>query len=160
MGITTIQSLLGKGLIEKASASSSGVIDLIKSCESGLRDARLTIDDDPVKSVSQMYDAIYAACNAFVLTQGYRVVDSNDYRTVLSFCEAVLDKSDVETLKAFEAAEKRRHDEMYDGCFSLTSREATGLWKRAGKFAAHMKAAILETPGPKSYSNYSLKTGF
>jgi uncharacterized protein (UPF0332 family) len=153
-GDAGVQSLLAKGRIKKASATSTDVTTLIKSSESGLRDARLTIDDDPVRSVSQMYDAIYAACNAFMLAGGYSVVDANDYRTVLSFCEALQGKGDVNTLKEFEAAEKRRHNEMYDGCFSLTSREATGLWKRAGKFVTNVKAAILETPSPKSFRNY------
>jgi uncharacterized protein (UPF0332 family) len=137
-----IQELLAKGLIEKASATSSDVIDLIKSSENGLRDARLTIDDDPVRSVSRMYDAVYVACSAFMLAQGYRSVDRNDYRAVLSFCEATLDRSDVEVLKAFDAAERRRHNEMYDGCFSLTSKEAAGLWKRAEKFVARIKTAV------------------
>ncbi len=137
-----IQALFSKGLIERMFTASSDVTELIKSAESGLRDARLTIKDDPVKSASQMYDAVYAACSAFMLARGYRAINSNDYRTVLSFCEATLEKSHVETLKAFDAAERRRHDEMYDGCFSLTPDEAARLLTKAGKFITGIKTAL------------------
>jgi uncharacterized protein (UPF0332 family) len=77
-----------------------------------------------------------------MLAQGYRSVDGNDYRAVLSFCEATLDEDYVETLKVFAASERQRHNEMYDGCFSLTSGEAAHLLTKAEKFIAGIKAAL------------------
>ena len=138
----SIQDLLAAGLIEKGTGDSEEIVALIESAEQGLRGARPVIADDPVRSVSQMYDALYSACRAFMQSQGYRVVVGDDYAVVLEFCEASLDRKEVETLKAFDAAERRRHDEMYDGCFSLTSEDATIMFTRARKFIARIKTVL------------------
>ena len=138
----SIQDLLAAGLVEKGTGDADEIVGLIKSAEQGLREARPVIIDDPVRSVSQMYDALYSACRAFMLSQGYRVVVGGDYAAVLTFCEASLDQKEVETLKMFDAAERRRHDEMYDGCFSLTSDDASRMFIRARKFIACIKTAL------------------
>ncbi len=137
-----IHVLLTKGLIEKADANTEEIIALIESAEKGLREARPIVADDPVRSVSQMYDALYFACRAFMLSQGYRAVAEEDYAVVLKFCEASLDRKEVETLKVFDAAERRRHNEMYDGCFSLTSEDASVMFMRARKYLACIKRAL------------------
>jgi uncharacterized protein (UPF0332 family) len=142
MSDSRILVLLTKGLIGKASANTEEIIALIQSAEQGLREARLVIADDPVRSVSQMYDALYDACRAFMLSQGYRATVKDDYIAVLRFCEAYLERKEIETLKAFDATERRRHDEMYDGCFSLTSEDAAAMFTRARKFVARIKTAL------------------
>ena len=142
MSDSRIQVLLTKGLIGKAGANIEEIIALIQSAEQGLRDARPVIADDPVRSVSQMYNALYDACRAFMLSQGYRAAVEDDYVAVLRFCEACLERKEVETLEAFDAAERRRHNEMYDGCFSLTSEDAAVMFTRARKFVARIKAAL------------------
>jgi len=142
MSDRSIQQLLAAGLIEKAAADCKETIDLIESAEQGLREARPVIADDPVRSVSQMYDVLYSVCRVFMLSQGYRTVVEDDYVVVLRFCEASLDRKEVETLQAFNSAERRRHDEMYDGCFSLTSEDASSMFKRARKFIARIKTVL------------------
>ena len=142
MSDSRIQILLTKGLIGKASANTEEIIALIQSSEQGLWEARPVIAGDPVRSVSQMYDALYDACRAFMLSQGYRASVEDDYIAVLRFCEACLERKEVETLKAFDAAERRRHDQMYDGCFSLTSDDASIMFTRARKFVASIKRAL------------------
>ena len=137
-----IQELLERGLIAKAAADSEEIIALIGSAEQGLRESRPVMASDPVRSVSQMYDALYFACRASMLSQGYRTAVEGDYAVTLRFCEASLDRKEVETLKAFDAAERRRHDEMYDGCFSLTSEDAGVMFTKARKFIAHIKTAL------------------
>ena len=64
MSDRSIQELLATGLIEKAAADPEEIIALIGSAEQGLRGARPVMTSDPVRSVSQMYDALYFACRA------------------------------------------------------------------------------------------------
>jgi uncharacterized protein (UPF0332 family) len=139
---SVIRELLAKGLIEKAAPAADDISGLIRTVEAGLREARRILEDDPVLAVSQMYDAIYAACRALLGSSGYRAADEGDYRTVLKFCGAFLNEGCSDTLMAFEAAERKRHDEMYDGCFSMDARQASALLARAGKLLGSIKTVI------------------
>jgi uncharacterized protein (UPF0332 family) len=142
MSDRSVQEMLVKGLIEKVAADTEEINALIGSAEQGLRSATPVMTSDPVRSVSQMYDALYFACRAFMLSQGYRAAVEGDYVVTLRFCQASLEKKEVETLKVFDAAERRRHDEMYDGCFSLTSEDAAVMFTKARKFIAHIKMTL------------------
>ena len=147
----SIQGLLLKGLIEKAVPDRSAIGALLGSAESGIRDARSTVKNDPALGVSQIYDVVYAACRALMLSEGYRTVGETDYRAVLMFCHAALDPPYVETLDTLAAAERKRHDEMYDGCFSMDAREAGALLAKAARLIGHVKEKILnpkQTPNP------------
>jgi uncharacterized protein (UPF0332 family) len=142
MSDRSIQEMQLRGLIAEAAVDPEEIIALIGSAEQGLNGTRPVMASDPVKSVSQMYDALYFACRAFMLSQGYRAAVEGDYMATLRFCQATLDKKEVETLKAFDNAERRRHDEMYDGCFSTTSEDAAVMFTKAKRFMTHIKTAL------------------
>jgi uncharacterized protein (UPF0332 family) len=139
-----IRELLAEGLIEKSPPRLEDIETLVRTSEAGLKDARRSIEDDPTLSVSQMYDAIYVACRALVAVRGYRTANEGDYRTVLKFCGAFLNEACSDTLMAFEAAERKRHDEMYDGCFSMDARKAAALIKRAELLVGNIRGQVLD----------------
>ncbi len=53
------------------------------------------------------------------------------HRIVLAFCRLSLDEKYVRILDTFEEAERRRHDDMYDGRFSMDGDKAQEMVGKA-----------------------------
>ncbi len=128
---TGIEQLAEKGLIEKIVPDPDEIQGLLAAADSCLTAARQSLKDNPVRSFAQAYDAIYEACCAFMKHQGYWMAGEPSHRIVLAFCRLTLDEKYVRILDAFEEAERRRHDDMYDGRFSMGGDEAQEMVKKA-----------------------------
>ena len=63
--------------------------------------------------------------------QGYWMAGEKSHRIVLAFCRLTLDEKYVRILDTFEEAERRRHDDMYDGRFSMDEAEAQEMVRKA-----------------------------
>jgi uncharacterized protein (UPF0332 family) len=127
----TILNLLEKKLIWENLPDAGRINDLLTSASTGLEGACQDIGSDPVLCVTQAYDAIFDACYAYMLLRGYETATKPDYAVVLRFCEITLEPESADTLKAFEAAENRRHKEMYTGGYSMNEAEAGELLVKA-----------------------------
>jgi uncharacterized protein (UPF0332 family) len=126
-----IDKLLKKGVIVRADISREEIIRLSASAEDLLADADQLSSTDPVKSFARAYDAVFAACRAFMLSSGYCIASEPDHRSVLQFCELTVDEVCGDILRQFQAAEIRRHHEMYDGRYSIDEAEVDSLINRA-----------------------------
>ncbi len=127
----TIENLISKGLIEKIVPDEDEIQGLLASANSRLTAAQQGLENNPVRSFAQAYDAIYEACCAFMKHQGWWMAGEQSHRIVLTFCRSTLDDKYVRILDTFEAAERRRHDDMYDGRFSMDVDEAQEVVRKA-----------------------------
>ncbi|MDD5399528.1 MAG: hypothetical protein PHU70_10705, partial [Dehalococcoidia bacterium] len=120
-----------EGLIREAAADPLVIKTLMSSAADGLGCAAQDIEKQPVRCFALAYDAVYDACCAYMRSQGYRTMAASDHASVLAFCRLLLPENDVRILRIFEAAEKRRHREMYNGKYSIGPAEAAELVARA-----------------------------
>jgi len=127
----TVEKMVKQRLIREAATDPLVIKMLMSSAADGLGRAAQDIEKEPVRCFAQAYDAVYDACCAYMRSSGYRTVAANDHVTVLAFCKRSLPEEDVRVLKMFEAAEKRRHREMYSGKYSIGAAEAAELVARA-----------------------------
>jgi hypothetical protein len=127
----TVEKMVKDRLIREAATDPLVIKTLMASAADGLGRAAQDIEKDPVRCFAQAYDAVYDACCAYMRSRGYRTVAENDHMAVLTFCKRSLPEEDVRVVKIFEAAEKRRHREMYSGKFSMGAAEAAELVARA-----------------------------
>ena len=130
-GKTSIEQLAEKGLIEKIVPDQDEIQRLLASAGSRLTAAQQTLKDNPVRSFAQVYDAVYKACCAFMKFRGWWMAGGKSHRIVLAFCRLSLDEKYVRILDTFEEAERRRHDDMYDGRFSMDVDEAQEMVGKA-----------------------------
>jgi uncharacterized protein (UPF0332 family) len=140
-GKTGIEQLAAKGLIEKIIPDQDEIQGLLTSANSHLTAAEQSLKDNPVRSFAQAYDAVYEACCAFMMHQGYWMAGEKSHRIVLAFCRLTLDEKYVRILDTFEEAERRRHDDMYDGRFSIDGDEAQEMVKKARILVRRLVAA-------------------
>ncbi|MGA2367230.1 MAG: hypothetical protein ABSF74_01470 [Dehalococcoidia bacterium] len=126
-----IEKLAAKGLIEKILPDQDEIQGLLASANSRLTAAQQSLKDNPVHSFARAYDAVYEACCAFMKFRGYWMAGEKSHRIVLAFCRLTLDEKYVRILDTFEEAERRRHDDMYDGRFSMDVDGAQEMVKKA-----------------------------
>jgi uncharacterized protein (UPF0332 family) len=126
-----IEKLLKKGVIVRADAGKKEINELLASAENLVAEADQLSSTDPVKSFAHSYDAVFSACRSFMLSSGYRIAREPDHRSILQFCELTVDEVCGDILRQFQAAEIRRHHEMYEGRFSIDEAEAASLVNRA-----------------------------
>jgi uncharacterized protein (UPF0332 family) len=126
-----IEQMVSKGLIEKIIPDRDEIQGLLASANSHLIAAQQGLRDNPVRSFAQAYDAVYEACCAFMKYQGYWMAGEQSHRIVLAFCRLTLDEKYIRILDTFEAAERKRHDDMYDGRFSMDEAEAQEMVRKA-----------------------------
>ncbi len=126
-----IEQLAAKGMIEKIVPDQDEIQELLASANSRLTAAQQGLKDNPVRSFAQAYDAVYEACCAFMKHQGYWMAGEKSRRIVLAFCRLTLDEKYIRILDTFEKAERRRHDDMYDGRFSTDETEAQEIVRKA-----------------------------
>jgi uncharacterized protein (UPF0332 family) len=126
-----IEQMVSKGLIEKIRPDQDEIQGLLASANSRLTTAQQGLKDNPVRSFAQAYDAVYEACCAFMKFQGYWMAGEKSHSIVLAFCRLTLDEKYIRILDTFEEAEKRRHDDMYDGRFSMDVKEAQEMVRKA-----------------------------
>jgi len=126
-----IEQLAAKGLIEKIVPDRDEIQGLLASANSRLTAAQRDVKDNHVRSFVQAYDAVYEACCAFMKHQGYWMVGEPSHRIVLAFCRLTLDEKYIRILDTFEKAERRRHDDMYDGLFYMDVDEAQEMVRKA-----------------------------
>lgn len=137
-----IARLLKKGVIIRVEPDRAITGALQSSADALLAEAGKLAKDDPVKSFTRSYDAVFAACRAFMLSSGYRLKLEPDHRTLLQFCELTVDDTCAGIIRQFQAAEIRRHHEMYSGSFSIDEAEAIALLGRASLLVQRLKPAI------------------
>jgi len=135
----TLERMVKEKLIKEAPADSLVMKTLMASAADGLGRAAQDIEKQPVRSFAQAYDAVYDACCAYMRSRGYRTVAASDHATVLAFCRLLLPEDHVRMLRTFEAAEKRRHREMYSGNYSMGAAEAAELVAGARKLVEQVK---------------------
>jgi hypothetical protein len=126
-----IEKLLKAGVIVRVKGSTEEINGLLASAGKLLAEADQLSSTDPVKGFARAYDVVYAVCQSFMLSSGYRIAREPDHRSVLQFCELAMDKVSAGILRQFQAAEIRRHHEMYEGHFSIHEAETVSLIKRA-----------------------------
>ena len=126
-----IEQLADKGLIEKIVPDRDEIQGLLASADSRLTAAQQSLKDNPLRSFAQAYDAVYEACCAYMKFRGWWMTGEKSHRIVLTFCRLTLDEKYVRILDTFEAAERRRHDDMYDGRFSMDEDEAQEMVRKA-----------------------------
>ncbi len=126
-----IEKLLNTGVIIRVGSNPGEIRRLLALAASLFTDADNLSSSEPVKAFACAYDAVYCACQSFMLSSGYRIAREPDHRSVLQFCELTVDDVYGDILREFQAAEIRRHHEMYEGRFSIDAAEAASLVKRA-----------------------------
>jgi hypothetical protein len=134
----TVDKMVTQKLIREAAPDPLVIKTLVASAVDGLGRAAQDIEREPVRCFAQAYDAVYDACCAYMRSCGYRTVAASDHAVVLAFCKRSLPEDDVHVIKIFEAAEKRRHGEMYSGKFSIGPAEAAELVARARNLIARI----------------------
>ncbi len=135
----TVEKMLKNSLIREDSADPLVIRTLMASAADGLGRAVQDIERQPVRCFAQAYDAVYDACCAYMRSRGYRTVAASDHATVLAFCKLLLPEDDVRVLRIFEAAEKRRHKEMYSGKYSIGAAEAAELVAGARRLIGRLR---------------------
>ncbi len=138
----TVEKMVKNRLIREAAADSLVIKTLMATAADGLGRAAQDIEKQPIRCFAQAYDAVYDACCAYMRSQGYRTVAASDHVTVLAFCRMLLPEDDVRVLKTFEAAEKRRHSEMYSGKYSIVAAEAAELVAAARRLVGQIQGLI------------------
>ena len=128
---TGIEQLAEKGLIEKIVPDLEEIQRLLASANGRLTTAQHSLKDNPVRSFAQAYDAVYEACCAFMKHQGWWLAGKQSHLVVLAFCRFMLDQKYIRILDTFEEAERRRHDDMYDGRFSMNEAEVQEMIGKA-----------------------------
>jgi hypothetical protein len=135
----TVEKMVKQKLIREAATDPLVIKALMASASDGLGRAAHDIEKEPVRCFAEAYDAVYDACCAYMRSRGYRTVAESDHVAVLAFCKRSLPKEDAGVIKIFEAAEKRRHREMYSGKFSIGVAEAAELVAMARKLIGRMR---------------------
>jgi hypothetical protein len=135
----TVEKMVAQKLIREAATDPLVIKTLMASAADGLGRAAQDIEKEPVRCFAQAYDAVYDACCAYMRSRGYRTVAASDHVAVLAFCKRSLPEDDVRVIKIFEAAEKRRHREMYSGKFSISAAEAAELVARARNLIGRLR---------------------
>ena len=135
----TVEKMVKEGLIRQAATDPLVIKTLMAAATDGLACAAQDIEKAPVKCFAQAYDAVYDACCAYMRSRGYRTVAESDHAAVLAFCKRSLPDEDAGAIKIFEAAEKKRHREMYSGKFSIGAAEAAELVARARKLIGRIQ---------------------
>ena len=135
----TVEKMIEQRLIKEASTDTLVIKTLMTSAADGLSRAVQDIEKEPARCFAQAYDAVYDACCAHMRSRGYRTVAASDHATVLAFCKLSLPGDDIRVLQVFEAAEKKRHREMYSGKYSIGAAEAAELVARARKLVGQIR---------------------
>ena len=135
----TVEKMIKNRLIREAAADALVIKTLMASAADGLGRAAQDIEKQPIRCFALTYDAVYDACCAFMRSQGYRTVAASDHATVLAFCRMLLPEDDVRILRIFEAAEKRRHREMFSGRYSIGAAEAAEMVAAARRLIQQMR---------------------
>jgi len=138
----TIEKMVKERQIKQAATDPLVIKTLMASAADGLGRAAQDIEKEPVRCFALAYDAVYDACCAYMRSRGYRTVAESDHAAVLAFCKRSLPEEDARVIKVFEAAEKRRHREMYSGKFSIVAAEAAELVAMARKLIGKIAEAI------------------
>jgi uncharacterized protein (UPF0332 family) len=136
-----VEKLLKKGVIARVKIDHDLINELMASAESLLVEEEAEVMAEPVRSFTRSYDAVFAACSAFILAFGYRLTVEPDHRSLLQFCELTIDDESAGILRQFQAVEIRRHHEMYTGCYSIDETEAAALLGRACLLVRRLKPA-------------------
>lgn len=76
-----------------------------------------------------------------MLSSGYRIAREPDHRSVLQFCELTVDEICGDIVRQFQAAEIRRHHEMYEGRYSIDEAEVISLINKARILIARLPRA-------------------
>ncbi|MGA2158970.1 MAG: hypothetical protein ABSG90_07110 [Dehalococcoidia bacterium] len=126
-----IGQLAAKGLIETIVPDRDEIQGLLASADSHLTTSQQTLKDNPVSSFAQAYDAVYEACCAFMKHRGWWMAGEKSHSIILAFCRLTLEDKYVRILDIFEQAERRRHDDMYDGRFSMDVDKAQEMVRKA-----------------------------
>lgn len=138
----TVEKMIEQRLIRKAETDPLVIKTLMSSAADSLGRAAQDIEKEPVRCFAQAYDAVYDACCAYMRSRGYRTVAASDHATVLAFCRLLLAEEDVRVLQIFEAAEKRRHKEMYSGKYSIGAAEAAELVAKARNLIGQIQGLV------------------
>ena len=138
----TIEKMVKERQIRQVATDPLVIKTLMASAADGLGRSAQDIEKEPVRCFALAYDAVYDACCAYMRSRGYRTVAESDHVAVLAFCKRSLSEEDARVIKVFEAAEKRRHREMYSGKFSIVAAEAAELVAMARKLIGKIAEAI------------------
>jgi len=138
----TIEKMVKERQIRQVATDPLVIKTLMASAADGLSRSAQDIEKEPVRCFALAYDAVYDACCAYMRSRGYRTVAESDHVAVLAFCKQSLHGEDARVIKVFEAAEKRRHREMYSGKFSIVAAEAAELVAMARKLIGKIAEAI------------------
>jgi uncharacterized protein (UPF0332 family) len=115
---------------------------LLTAARKDLRNVRKFLEIDEAKAYDTAYDVMFKAALDLMRVYGYRPGVALQHRTVLDFCEAVLDSSWKSALDYFDDMRQKRNRLTYEGDVLVGRPEAEAAIREAEKFFAGSCRAI------------------
>lgn len=134
-----------KGLIREEKIGFDQVIKHIDRARKDLKVAEANLDIDVEAAYSYAYLAMLRMGRALMFSRGFRPVDGEQHKTVVSFCEDALGPEFLEITRHFDRMRKKRNRFTYDEPDLLVSEiETKAAFASAKEFVGKVLKFIQE----------------
>jgi uncharacterized protein (UPF0332 family) len=132
-----------EGLIKQEKIGFDQVIKHINRARKDLRVSEVNLKIDAEAAYNYAYLAMLRTGRALMLSYGYRPVDGEQHKTVVSFCEHILGLEFSELVRRFDRMRKKRNRFTYDEPGLLVSEtETSNAFKNAKQFVEKVSRFI------------------
>ncbi|MFC5835591.1 HEPN domain-containing protein [Nonomuraea insulae] len=112
-GRAALEGMLGRGELEKVSASRAQADDLLNQAERHVATARLAMESDPIGAYQLLYDAARKSLGAILENQGLRASSRGGHIAVYEAVVSQLDPPLGKSLRPFDRMRRRRNEAEY-----------------------------------------------
>jgi len=109
-----IESYKQKGLIREEDIGFDQTIKHLERAKKDLHAAEANLEIDTEVSYNYAYLAMLRSGRALMFSLKYRPIDGEQHKTVVAFCENILEKENLEIINYFDRMRKKRNRFTYD----------------------------------------------
>lgn len=134
-----------KGLIREEKIGFDQVITHINRARKDLKVAEANLKIDTEAAYNYAYLAMLRVGRALMFSYGFRPINGEQHKTVVSFCDFALGKEFLEIVRHFDRMRKKRNRFTYDEAGLLVSEtETKKAFESAKKFVEKTSGVIQE----------------
>jgi len=148
-----VKEYKNRGLIKEEKIGFDQVTKHISRARKDLKVAEANLKIDTEAAYNYAYLAMLRVGRALMFSYGFRPVDGEQHKTVVSFCEHILGKNFLEPVRHFDRMRKKRNRFTYDEPDLLVSETETRFaFKNAKEFVKEISGYIQrENPQQKLF---------